>query len=276
MSSVRCRRPARWWAFPIIVLGGFIPARVPGCAERPTGSPPLVTASVVWVAGALAPQAAEFTGMGNRGVAGTAIGVYGVSTPDDARRLCATLATRGDGIIIGLGRAMLPVLRDLQRHDARLWLGFDAPGVEATGLTAWWAPAESLRAEIARSAAQVSPQVTVVGSSVSSAMLRALKDAGIPVVPMAPNPAAGVGIVVPSQGSVLVADPVALPSSDARRIFWACESPFHVPERAAAAITMDWGEAVRSALGWHLRREGVPPGATLGRWIGMRSTAHAS
>jgi len=243
------------------------------CAGNPDqiGSPADI--DVVWVAGDLPFDSAAFEGLGSGGVSGASVTLYGVATADEGRRLLMTLRARGDSIVLGLGRAMLPVLRDARGYT-RLWVGYDttATTVDARW-AAWWAPAESLRLEVARLAIRDAPsQIVLVGSSVGSDLLRILQDSHARILPAAVGPGTpSRGVLAAPDDVVLMVDMAPLPDGVWDRVYWACESPFQAAPEARVELHMDWRGAITAAIQWHLGRGGIPPGPTLGPWLTLRT-----
>ncbi|MCU0612791.1 MAG: hypothetical protein MUE60_13515 [Candidatus Eisenbacteria bacterium] len=259
-----------------LIVAGSIVLLGMACAGGSDHVTPSASIAVVWVAGESAPAPAAFQGTGDGELTpGMTVTLYGVAGPDDAQRLIRALEDRGDSIIAGLGRAMLPILGTAgPGWRARLWLGFDEPtGGFREDITAWWAPAESLRGEVARRATvDARAQVILVGSSLPAATLQMLRDSGKRVRPVATGPGTlPMGLVASPDDVVLMLEAVPVPDAVWERVYWACESPFEVPPKARVEMRMDWAGAIVAAAQWVLGTGGVAPGPHLGPWLTLET-----
>lgn len=259
------------------VCAGWLFVLALGCTSDPEQREDYGQITVVWVEGALPVGPAAFDGLGSLGTVRASVALCGVPTLDDARRLLATLRARGDSVIIGLGRPILPALRDA-KGCARLWVGYDSPGTVADAQwEAWWAPADSLRAEVARLAVRCpQSQVVLVGSSVGPEMLRILQDSHARILPVNIGSGMPRGLLPAPDDVVLMVDAAPLPDGVWDRVYWVCESPFQAAPKARVEICMDWRAAIISAIQWHLSRGGVPPGPTLGPRLTLRTAGEDS
>ncbi|MBN1426463.1 hypothetical protein JXA88_18090 [Candidatus Fermentibacteria bacterium] len=250
------------------VITGVLVAFLAGCGNEPAPDAAKEIA-VVWVVGAVPPEGIrlETADAVARELAGVTLSLYGVSTQDDARRLLRTLKARGDSIVVGLGRPMLQALRTTSEGShGGIWLGFDDPGPGyADGLVAWWAPAESLRIELARRATQAGTSMMVVGSA-TAGVLRVVRDSGAQARFATPIGSRHTGLL-PSPGEVvLMLDEMPMPRGT-NDVYWACESPFATPREARVFLRMDWAGALTAAIRWRFGHGGASPGPTLGPWL---------
>lgn len=214
-------------------------------------------ADVVWVL-PVGSGTRALTAFGSSLAPGVHVNLYAVDSPADARELCAVLRSRGDSVLVGVGRPMWEVMRTCAGWSGRLWVGWNDPGPGDDRVLRWWAPVDSVIASVVRQAGPA--RVRVLGQP--SETLRALLNEPGPGGASPPD-----GALLPELTLLLDA---AQRSQAPGAAIWAAECPFVIPDGVCASVSMDWEGAVRAALEWWFSRRGVPPGPTLGPWLNTR------
>ncbi len=249
-------------------LGAVLALLLTACASGVKDGETRVLVDVVWVRGASGREVSWPQGIERVGVPRLTLGFYAVDSSQDAHDLVQALSARGDSVIVGLGAAVWSALEEGGRKGVRLWLGYDPPPRMSDRILAWWASLDSLRSEVAGRAARRGP-VTVVGSRLAPGVREVLGQ-WVLVAPV------GHGLVPHARNPLLVLEDVALPEGAGENVYWLAETPCSAAPRGWIVMRMDWNEALVAALRWHFGTGGVPPGPSLGRWVGLEGTPEES
>jgi hypothetical protein len=191
-------------------------------------------------------------------------------------RLLAAIADRGDSIIVGLGRPVVPAVTEAaRRYPGRvfIWIGWGPPPSDLPAeVLRWWMNPDSLQKAVTELAIlETTPKaVALFGDVVSPAILSLLQGNDILVEQYSiAESLLHESSPIRAEGapSLILQRPKYERKGAQNQVYWAAEGPSGAERRVEVELRTDWLGAVSNALDWHFHRGGTPPGAGPDRWL---------
>lgn len=194
--------------------------------------------------------------------------------------LLTALVERGDSIIVGLGRPVLPAMIDVAERNRRrtfYWIGWGPPQTDLPSeIRTWWADPDSLQEIVAELVVQQNSQgeVILVGDAVSHSILSLLQRNKIVVEQHAIAESTAHRTreewpAMPRPFFVLERPRYTMYGRE-DRVYWAAEGPPGAESGIRAELHTNWLGALADALNWHFDRGGIPPGTGTDRWLTLK------